>query len=211
MEIKFFQFNPLQENTYILYDETRNAIVIDCGCLYEEENRRLQQFISDNNLIIRRVLNTHLHLDHAFGNYFLAQTYNILPEAHEDDERLGERIADVAEVFGIKGDVRSQKLGGYLHDGDMISVGNMQLKVLHTPGHTRGGICFYAENEKTVFTGDTLFCGSIGRTDLPGGDFETIMRSIGEKLLTLPDDTVVFSGHGIPTTIGQEKRENPYL
>ncbi|MGN0187313.1 MAG: MBL fold metallo-hydrolase [Paludibacteraceae bacterium] len=206
MEIKLFQFNPIQENTYVVYDETRQAIIIDCGSLADDEHQRLQQFVADNKLQVQRVLNTHLHLDHAFGNYMLAHTYGIAPEAHKDDEEFAQRIVELAAFFGIEGNVRSQALGGYLQHGDVIRVGSMTAHVLHTPGHSPGGLCFYFPDEKVVFTGDTLFRNSIGRTDLRGGDYETLIESIRTQLLTLPDDTVVYCGHGLPTTIGHERQ-----
>ncbi len=206
MEIKLFQFNPIQENTYVVYDETRQAIVIDCGSLAEHEHRRLQQFVADNHLQIKHVLNTHLHLDHAFGNYMLAHTYGIAPEAHKDDEEFALRIVELAAFFGIEGDIRPQALGGYLQHGDVIRAGNMEAHVLHTPGHSPGGLCFYFPDEKVVFTGDTLFRDSIGRTDLRGGDYDALIESIRTQLLTLPDDTAVYCGHGLPTTIGYERQ-----
>lgn len=206
MEIKLFQFNPIRENTYVLHDAARHAIVIDCGCLMPDEDERLQRYIADNRLNVERVLNTHLHLDHAFGNHMLAQTYGVLPEAHEADEFFAAHIVDLAAYFGISGEVHPQPLGGYLHDGDTVAVGDMELHVLHTPGHSPGSVCFYAPKEKALFSGDTLFRGGMGRTDLRGGDYDALMGSIRQKLMALPDDTVVYCGHGLPTTIGEERQ-----
>lgn len=205
MNIKFFQFNPIKENTYIIHDDLRRAVVIDCGCLAPDEDKQLQRYMADNDLKLERVLNTHLHLDHAFGNHMLAQTYGVLPEAHKDDEFFAEHIVDLAAYFGIRGDVKPQPLGGYLHDGDTIIVGGMELRVLHTPGHSPGSVCFYEPNEKILFSGDTLFRHGMGRTDLRGGDYAAIVCSIRQKLMTLPDETVVYTGHGLPTTIGEER------
>lgn len=208
MEIKFFQVNPVYENTYVLHDESQRAIVIDCGCLSSTENECFQQYIAAKNLTIERVLNTHLHFDHAMGNHMLAQTYGVLPEAHKNDEFLGDHIVDLAAYFGIFEGVQPQPLGGYLNDGDIISVGKMELHVLHTPGHSPGSVCFYEPNEKVLFSGDTLFRCGMGRTDLQGGNYQALIDSITKKLLPLPDETAVYCGHGLPTTIGLE-RENP--
>ncbi len=205
MEIKFFQVNPIRENTYVLHDEARHAIVIDCGCLTPSEDERLQRYIADNQLRVERVLNTHLHLDHAFGNHMLAQTYGVLPEAHQADEFFATHMTDLAAFFGIHDEVHPQPLGGYLHDGDVITVGTMELHVLHTPGHSPGSVCFYAPKEQVLFSGDTLFRSGIGRTDLRGGDYNALIDNIRQKLLTLPPDTTVYCGHGLPTTIGLEK------
>ncbi len=205
MKIKIFQVNPIRENTYVLHDEAHHAIVIDCGCLTPSEDERLQRYIADNRLSVERVLNTHLHLDHAFGNHMLAQTYGVLPEAHQADEFFATHMADLASFFGIHDEVHPQALGGYLHDGDVITVGAMELHVLHTPGHSPGSVCFYAPKDGALFSGDTLFRSGIGRTDLRGGDYNALIDSIHQKLLTLPPDTAVYCGHGLPTTIGLEK------
>ncbi len=205
MEIKLFQFNPIHENTYVLHDAERKAIVIDCGCLTPDEDQRLQRYIADNQLTIERVLNTHLHLDHTFGNHMLAQTYGVLPEAHQADEFFVTHMTELADFFGIHSEVHPQPLGGYLHDGDTITVSTMELHVLHTPGHSQGSVCFYAPREKILFSGDTLFRQGIGRSDLQGGDYATLIDSIQHKLLTLPADTTVYCGHGLPTTIGLER------
>lgn len=205
MEIKIFQVNPIRENTYVLHDEAHHAIVIDCGCLTPNEDERLQRYIADNRLSVERVLNTHLHLDHAFGNHMLAQTYGVLPEAHQADEFFATHMTDLAAFFGIHDEVHPQALGGYLHDGDVITVGAMGLHVLHTPGHSPGSVCFYAPKEGVLFSGDTLFRSGIGRTDLRGGDYNALIDSIHQKLLPLPPDTAVYCGHGLPTTIGLEK------
>lgn len=208
MGIKFFQVNPIRENTYVLHDEARHAIVIDCGCLTPSEDERLQRYIADNQLRVERVLNTHLHLDHAFGNHMLAQTYGVLPEAHQADEFFATHMTDLAAFFGIHDEVHPQALGGYLHDGDVITVGTMELHVLHTPGHSPGSVCFYAPKEQVLFSGDTLFRSGIGRTDLRGGDYNALIDNIRQKLLTLPPDTTVYCGHGLPTTIGLETINN---
>ena len=211
MQIKTFIFNPFMENTYVVWDESNEAAIIDCGCLYENEEKQLKQFVEDNNLIVKYLINTHLHLDHQFGNYFAAQTFGVLPKAHKDDEKLIENLKSQAMIFGIPVQVEAQNLGGYLDEKDEIRLGNTILKVIHVPGHSAGHLCFYNEKDKVLFSGDVLFAGSIGRTDLPGGNFEQLITNIKQKLLTLPDGTAVFCGHGENTTIGNEKQHNPFL
>jgi len=211
MNIKTFIFNPFMENTYVVWDKSNEAAIIDCGCLYENEERQLKQFINDNKLTVKHLINTHLHLDHQFGNYFAAQTFGVLPKAHKDDEKMIANLKSQAMIFGIPVQVEQQNLGGYLDEKGEICLGNIILKVIHVPGHSAGHLCFYSEKEKVLFSGDVLFAGSIGRTDLPGGNFEQLIKNIKEKLLTLPDETAIFCGHGEKTTIKQEKQYNPFL
>lgn len=211
MQIKIFIFNPIQENTYLLWDETGECAVIDAGCLFSQEENALVDFMEKNNLILKRVLNTHLHFDHAFGNAFLAKKYGVLPEAYEADEFLIPSMKDTVKRFGLNFEVIPQSLGKYLTDGEIVRFGNTELKVIHTPGHSPGGVCFYSEKDGVLFSGDTLFLESIGRTDLPGGSYETLIGSITKKLLSLPADTVVYPGHEDTTTIGHEKQFNPYF
>jgi len=211
MTIKIFQFNPFQENTYVLSDDTGEAVIIDCGCLLPDENERLLSYLKSEKLQVQRVLNTHLHLDHAFGNYMLAQTFGVLPEAHQADEFLIEQMMSQAQLFGFPGVVQEQPLGGYLSDGDVVSFGRTKLEVLHVPGHSPGGICLHCRAKKVVFVGDVLFAGSIGRTDLPKGNYAELISGIRRKLLTLSDETVVHPGHGPATTIGNERQYNPFF
>ena len=211
MTIKTFIFNPFQENTYLVYDETTEAVIIDAGCLFDVENQQLKCFIEENNLTLKHVLNTHLHLDHQFGNKFLFDTYGIAPEAGIADEFLIKNFAQQAKMFGLPADARAQPLGAYITDGQEIAVGNFCLRAIHVPGHSPGSMAFYNAEDSVVFTGDALFQNSIGRTDLEQGDHATLIRSILQNLLSLPDSTVVYCGHGQTTTIGNEKRFNPYL
>ena len=211
MTIKTFTFNPIQENTYLVYDETNEAVVIDAGCLSEIEKRALKNYITDNNLTLKRVLNTHLHFDHQFGNKFLYTTYGIKPEACKADEYLLENVIAQTRSFGVEINEEAQTIGDYITDGQDLKFGNTTLKALHVPGHSPGSMALYAEKEGVVFSGDVLFRGSIGRTDLPKGDYATLIQSITNKLLPLPDSTVVYSGHGPSTTIGFEKKNNPFL
>jgi len=211
MQIKTFTFNPFMTNTYVVFDESNEAVIIDCGCLYKDEEKQLKQFIDDNRLIVKHLINTHLHLDHQFGNYFAAQTFGVLPKAHKDDEKMISNLKSQAMIFGIPVQVEPQNLGGYLDEKDEICFGNTTLQIFHIMGHSPGHLCFYNEKEKVLFSGDVLFEGSIGRTDLPGGNFEQLITGIKEKLLTLPDETAVFCGHGNSTTIKKEKLYNPFL
>lgn len=212
MKIKIFVFNPIQENTYLLYDETGECIIIDAGCLFPQEEDQLVNFISENSLKLKQVLNTHLHFDHAFGNHFLAKKYNILPAANQADEFMIPSIQEQVKRFGLMDlKIQSQELGSYLNEGDIVHFGNTELKVLQVPGHSPGSICFYNEKENLLFSGDVLFLESIGRTDLPMGNYGTLIDGITKKLLTLPDETVVYPGHGEQTSIKHEKQFNPYL
>ncbi len=199
------------ENTYVLHDETGEAVVIDAGCLFAEEREQLRQYIDGAQLTLKHVLNTHLHLDHQCGNAFLAETYGILPMAHAGDAYMVDTIHQQAAAFNIPVKMEGCRLGGLLADGQKLGVGNFELEVIHTPGHSQGGVCFYNPAENVLFAGDTLFRHSIGRTDLPGGDHAQLTDAIRKRLFVLPDETVVYSGHGEPTLIGDEKRYNPYL
>lgn len=211
MTIKAFIFSPFQENTYLVYDETREAIIIDAGMFYDKEKTQLAEFLKTNNLSLKRVINTHLHLDHQFGNKFLFDTYGLQPEACAEDEFLLENAHQSALMFGLPYKEAVQPIGKYIVEGDEISFGKNIFRCLAVPGHSPGSIAFYNEKEGVVFTGDALFNGSIGRTDLARGDYSTLIHSIQEKLITLPENTVVYSGHGPATTIGNEKKNNPYL
>jgi len=211
MTIKTFTFNPIQENTYLVYDETLEAVVIDAGCISKVEKRALKQYMEDNNLTLKRVLNTHLHFDHQFGNRFLFDTFGIKPEAGKEDEYLLENVIAQTRSFGMEVDEEAQPLGGYIIENQEIKFGNSTFTAFHVPGHSPGSMAFYAEKDGVLFAGDVLFRGSIGRTDLPGGDYATLIQSITRKLLPLPDSTVVYSGHGPQSTIGFEKKNNPFL
>lgn len=211
MTIKTFTFNPFQENTYLLFDETKEAILIDAGCITAAEKLVLKQFIDENGLVLKRLINTHLHLDHQFGNKFIFNTYGLKPEAGADDEYLLENVVAQAYTFGLAVDEEAQTLGEYIIENQEVKFGNSSLKAIHVPGHSPGSMAFYSENEGVLFAGDVLFHGSIGRTDLPKGDYATLIQSITKKLLPLPDSTVVYCGHGPSTTIGNEKKNNPYL
>lgn len=211
MTIKTFTFNPFQENTYLIFDETNEAVLIDAGCIFDAEKHQLKKFIEQNNLTIKRLINTHLHLDHQFGNKFIFDTYGLSPEACVEDEYLLENVIAQALTFGLPIEEEAQALGEYIVEDQYIKFGNSSLKAIHVPGHSPGSLAFYSEKDGVIFAGDVLFQGSIGRTDLPKGDYTTLILSITKKLLPLPDSTVVYCGHGPTTTIGNEKVNNPYL
>ena len=211
MTIKTFTFNPFQENTYLVFDETNEAVIIDAGCLQDAEKQVLTRFIEDNKLTLKRVLNTHLHLDHQFGNKYLFDTYGITPEACVEDEFLLENVVAQARSYGFPVTEEAQPLGAYITENQELTFGNSSLKAIHAPGHSPGSMVLYSEKEGVLFAGDVLFQGSIGRTDLPKGDYASLILAITKKLLVLPDSTVVYCGHGPSTTIGYEKKNNPYL
>ncbi len=212
LQIKYFQFNPFQENTFVIFDDkTNEAAVVDAGCFSPDEKALLAQFIKEQNLTLKYVLNTHLHLDHQFGNRFLFETFGVAPSAHVADEFLIEKMPSQAAAFGLQVDELGQPLGTYLEDMQVLTLGESEIKVIATPGHSPGGVCFYCAAQSLLISGDTLFRSSIGRTDLPKGDHDTLIQSIKERLLTLPVETVVLCGHGPSTTIGEEKSYNGFL
>ena len=212
LKITRFVLNPFQENTYIVYDEqSKDAVIVDPGMYYEEENKAVESFISDNGLRLTAVINTHMHLDHCFGAKFLHDKYGVGVSAHASDAPLGQSLPEQCRRFGINNCKEGLDIARPLADGDTICIGDSVLNVIHIPGHSPGGIALYCPRQKFVIVGDSLFKGSIGRTDLEGGNQEVLVRAIRKGLLTLPDDTVVLSGHGEPTTIGQERMSNPFL
>ena len=205
-----FEFSPIRENTYLLYNEHKDCIIIDPGCYDEEERGFLSDFISQKQLTPRFLLNTHCHLDHVFGNKYVAETYGLTPYIHE----LEKPLLDYAPISGLQYNLPFDSYSGplcYLQEGELIRLGDDVLKVLFTPGHSPGSISFYCEKQSFVVSGDVLFHRSIGRTDLPGGNHETLIESIREQLFVLPDHTEVYSGHGGKTSIGTEKSQNPFL
>lgn len=212
MNIKVFVCNPFFENTYVVYDDqTLEAAIIDCGCLGAEEEERLKSFIESEHLTVKYLLNTHLHLDHQFGNYFASKTFGVSPMAHTDDLVLVDTFQQQCALFGVPVEVHRTPVEQTLNEGEEIHIGNFTLQVLHVPGHTAGSICFLNAKDNILFSGDALFKGSIGRTDLPGGNHPQLVKGIREKILTLYEDTIVLSGHGEHTTVQYEKYNNPYL
>lgn len=210
MYIKSFIFNDFQENTYVLYDDTKSCIIVDPGCYAPYEQEELTNFIAQNNLQPVKLINTHCHIDHVLGNAFIAHTYNLSLYLHQDELKTYQQTARWADVFGlVMADMPANQV--YINQGDLVTFGNTQLDVLFTPGHSIASLTFVNHATKTIICGDVLFNQSIGRTDLPGGNHATLIQSIKEKLLTLPDDYVVYSGHGPKTTIGHERNHNPFL
>ena len=206
-----FVFNPFQENTYLIFDETKECIIIDPGCYSKEEKQHLDDFIDKNGLTPVRLVNTHCHIDHVFGNYHIAEKYNLELEIHKGEVQVLESLSMVAQMYGIPLYDPELKATKFLSEQDVLSFGNTDLKIFFTPGHSPASISFYNEKDNYIIGGDVLFQGSIGRTDLPGGDFNTLINSIKNNFMNLPVDTKVYSGHGSATTIGFEAMHNPFL
>lgn len=209
-QIKDFTFNPVQENTYLLYNEHHKCVVIDPGCYYDDEREELKSFINLNKLQPKMLINTHCHLDHVFGNKFIAEEYNLTLQAHPSEEAVLQMAPASGLMFNLPFDNYTGSIN-FIEEGDTITLGEDELKVIHAPGHSPGSICFYCEKQHFIIGGDVLFLNSIGRTDLPGGSHETLIKNIREKLFTLPENVIVYPGHGPATTIGEEMKSNPYL
>jgi glyoxylase-like metal-dependent hydrolase (beta-lactamase superfamily II) len=210
IQIKKFTFNPVQENTLVVFDETKECVIVDAGCFFENERQELDRFIAENQLNPVRLINTHCHFDHIMGITHCRTKYKLQFEIHPDEAILVEQASAHGDRFGIPMEPVDDA-DKYFEDGDIIAFGNSELKVIAAPGHSPGGVAFYNANQKILIAGDILFYGSIGRTDLPGGSFERLVGNIQSKLLTLPEETVVYCGHGPETTIGFEKKNNPFL
>jgi hydroxyacylglutathione hydrolase len=210
MKITRFTFNAFAENTYLLHDDTNECVVVDPGCSDAGEKEQLKNYIKDNNLKVVRLLNTHCHIDHVLGNKFVANAYNVPLEIHEKDLETLRAIPVYAPVYGIT-NYEEQLPTSYLEEGEQVKFGNTTLEIIFAPGHAPGHVVFYNKEDKTLIAGDVLFQESIGRTDLPGGDHKTLLTSIRTKLFTLPDEVTVYPGHGPETTIGHEKKYNPFL
>ena len=210
MNIKTLPFNPFQVNTYVLYDHTKQCVIIDPACYEPHEERALVSFIDAEGLRPTAILYTHCHVDHILGGQFACEHYNLQPLAHRDALPFLRNSMEHGRIFGFSVKMPVMPVD-FLDEGDSISFGDQLLQVIHTPGHADGSLCFYHANGKVLISGDVLFHGSIGRTDLPTGDYDTLIASINEKLMTLPDDVKVFPGHGPSTTIGQERESNPFL
>lgn len=210
ISIQPFIFGPFQENTYVLYDETNECIVIDPGCYDNNERNELVAFIEKKSLKPVKLINTHCHLDHIFGNGYIAEKYNLKLEINKNDKPVLDSFLMTASLYGLNAEPSPQP-SVYLEEGDIIKFGNSTLDIVFTPGHSPGSITFYNKDQKFMIAGDVLFYGSIGRTDLPGGNHATLISSIKNKLLPLGDDFKVYSGHGPSTTIGFERMNNPFL
>lgn len=211
LEISRLEFNPFGENTYLLIDSaTKEAAVVDPGMIDAREQKAFDKALADSGAKLTQIINTHMHLDHCFGANYVKQAYAVPMKAHSADAALGLGISDQMAKFGMRGGIPVE-IDVPLSDGDTISIGQNRLQVIHVPGHSAGGIALYYKEGGVLLSGDSLFKGSVGRTDLLGGDFTQLIASIKNKLLALPDDTVVLPGHGGPTTIGQERAHNLFL
>ncbi|MGN6163684.1 MAG: MBL fold metallo-hydrolase [Flavisolibacter sp.] len=210
LTVQAFTFNPVQENTYVVYNEKRQCCIIDPGCYFASEEMELKNFIEKNGLQPIYLLNTHCHLDHIFGNRFVAKTFGLSLYLN----KLEKPVLDYGPASGQLWQLPFDNYDGELHfldEDDVVKIGADELRVLFTPGHSPGSISFYSKEDKFLIGGDVLFQGSVGRTDLPGGDFTILEESIKTKLYTLPADTIVYSGHGDSTTIGDEMKTNPFV
>lgn len=210
MNVASFVFNAFQENTYVLYDDTLEAIIIDPGCNNLEEQEELVTFIEAKGLKPVQLINTHCHIDHVLGNKFVADKWGLELLAHEGEKIMLDNQPQVAMMYGISY-VPSPEIAKFISEKDKIHFGSTTLDIYYTPGHSPASISFFHEPTRQLIAGDVLFDGSIGRTDLPGGDYDTLITSIKTQFYPLGDDVVVYCGHGPSTTIGKEKRTNPFL
>ena len=212
MQVALFQFSLFGINTYVIYDpESKECVVVDPGMSTPEEEAAIENFILDKGLKLTQIINTHLHIDHVAGIPYLRKKFGVPVLAHEGDKKLGKRIDVQSEVFGLNLKIGEIEISEYLKAGDKIKIGNGELEVISVPGHSKGSIALYDPQAKFLISGDALFQGSIGRTDLPGSDHKELLDSIKSELFTLPDETVVLPGHGAASTIGDEKRMNPFF
>jgi len=211
MRIKSFTFNPFQENTFVVYDETKECIIIDPGCYTEKERTELRRFITSEGLKPVKLINTHCHIDHVLGNKFVSELWGLELYMHKEDLPLLENAGNIGKMYGMEDYEGSPYPKHFLAQDDTLTFGESSFKILFTPGHAPGHICLYSKENNLVIAGDVLFQGSIGRTDLPGGDHGTLINSIITQLFPLPNETQVFCGHGPATKLGYEKEHNPFL
>ncbi len=204
-------FNDFQENTYLLFDDTGECIIIDPGCHNDSERQELASEIARRQLRPMRLLNTHCHLDHVFGNAFVANAYGLPLQIHRDDLPILKAVPQVCRMYGLPEPEPSPEPGRFLEEGEIVQFGHTRLEVIHTPGHSPGSVSFFCEADRFILSGDVLFYGSVGRSDFPGGNHATLIASIKNKLFPLGDDMRVYSGHGPATTIGFERVHNPFL
>lgn len=210
INVKIFSFNPLSENTYLLYTEDKNCMIVDPGCYFDHEKDELVLFVQKNGLKPTCLVNTHCHLDHVFGNKFIHEQFGLELHLHE----MEKKVLEMAPASGLMWNIPFDNYAGPLHtigEESPLVFGKHVLNILHTPGHSPGSICLYSADQGFVIGGDVLFRESVGRTDLPGGNPDQLLKSIEEKLYTLPDETTVYPGHGMPTQIGYEKLNNPFV
>ncbi len=211
IQIKKFTFNYVQENTLVLYDETKACVIVDPGNLFDYEDEQLDEFIASEGLQVQKIINTHTHFDHIFGVNHIREKYKVPFLAHKEDNMLIDLYPEWCAMRGV-GQVEPVAYPDiYLNEGDVVKFGNSELKLFHVPGHSPGSLVIYNPEQQFLIVGDVLFQGSIGRTDLPKGNFDELINGIKTKLMTLPDEVKVYCGHGGETTIGAEKRSNPFL
>jgi glyoxylase-like metal-dependent hydrolase (beta-lactamase superfamily II) len=211
LKLHSFTFNPFQENTYIIWDDSvKEAAIIDPGCFNTLEQNELTNFIKQHALKPKLLLNTHAHIDHVLGNAFVKNTFQIPLLLHRSDLSILHSLSDVARMYGLPA-TPSPNPDIFMEEGHNITIGSYVFEIFFVPGHSPGSVAFYNAKNKVLISGDVLFYESIGRTDLPGGDYYTLMNSIKDKLLILPDDTLVYSGHGSATKIGHERRHNAFI
>jgi len=210
MNIASFTFNDFSENTYVLSDDTKLCCIVDPGCNSPDEQSQLSNYIESNNLTPVRLVNTHCHIDHVLGNKYVADKYKLKLISHKGEQVVLDNMENVARMYGISY-IPSPDISEFLDEGDLLEFGDTKLEVLFTPGHSPASISFFHIASKQLIAGDVLFQGSIGRTDLLGGNHATLIESIKQKLMPLGDEVVVYSGHGPSTTIGAEKKHNPFL
>lgn len=212
MKLSRFTFNMFGVNTYILWDEeSHEAIIVDPGMTNDKERQQIDEFLSNNNLTLTHLVNTHMHIDHSFGVAYITSKYGLKLECNDRDQFLAQRLTQQAEMFGLPISIDDLKIGVSLSEDDTLYVGKEPIKIIHVPGHSPGSIVLYAPQSSFIIAGDVLFKNSIGRTDLPGGSFQQLVSAIQQKLLTLDEHTWVYPGHGPETTIRSEKRNNPYI
>lgn len=210
LQIKSFTFNPFMENTYLLYDESKEAAIFDPGCYEKYEQEELSRFIQEEGLTVTHLINTHCHIDHVLGNAFVKRKYNVPFYIHKKELPVLKSVITYAPNYGFAG-YEEIDPDIYLSEEDTLKFGNSEMTILFVPGHAPGHLVFYHQPTAICIAGDTLFQGSIGRTDLPGGDHETLLQAIKSEMFSLPDDTKVYPGHGPHTTIGFEKEHNPFV
>ncbi len=210
IQIKKFTFNPVQENTYVLYDETKECIIVDPGCYFQYEKEQLEDFISENNLKPTSIINTHCHFDHIMGVEWVRNNYKVPFFTHAEEQFLIDAYIETCDKYGISAEP-VEAPDKYVNENDIIEFGNSKLKLINVPGHTPGSLVIHCPEQSFIISGDVLFQGSIGRTDFPKGDFNQLVEGIILKLLSLPEETISYCGHGAETTIKQEKTNNPFL
>lgn len=210
INIASFVFSPIQENTYVVYNDHNECMIVDPGCYFPEEKQALKQWIEDRGLQVKKLLNTHGHLDHVFGNQFVADTWGVQPWLHPTEEALYNLAPVSAQRYGLPFDFYAGPKH-WLKEGVDVEFGKDSFEVFFTPGHSPGSVSFYHKAQGILLSGDVLFKNSVGRTDLPGGSMDVLINSIKTQLLVLPDATVVYSGHGPATTIGEERLSNPFF